>query len=159
MKFNTTKKLSDNLPLRTVMVWMLLTLIVAMGLNLTAKSIDYGTDPEQWIHTVLGNEAEFSDPLSLNELLLRVHTDLFGLILIFILIAALAVRTSRSLPIKMGFLTITLTSLIVYPVSLLMTPWLGSGGVFTAAGAFLLFHAFMILGALDILFTLLRGKL
>lgn len=159
MKFNATKKLSDNRPLRTVMIWMLLTLIAAMGLNLTAKSIDYGTGPEQWVHAVLGNEAEFADPLNFNELLLRVHTDLFALILIFILIAALAVRTSRPLPIKMGFLTLALSALILYPLSLLLTPWLGSGGVVTAAGSFLLFHAVMILGALDILIALLRGKL
>lgn len=141
------------------MIWMLLTLITAMGLNLTAKAIDYGTDPAQWEKSILGNEAEFADPLSLNELLLRVHTDLFALILIFILVAALAVRTSHSLRVKMGFLTITLTGLILYPLSLLMTPWLGSGGVFTAAAAFLVFHGFMIVGALDILITLLRGKL
>lgn len=141
------------------MIWMLIALIFAMGLNITAKSIDYGTTPAQWQNSVLGNEAEFSDPLSFNDLLLSVHTDLFGLILIFILIAALAVRTSHSATVKMGFLIITLACLIFYPASLLLTPWLGSSGILVAASAFIVFHALMILGALDLLIILLRRKL
>lgn len=159
MKFLASKKLSDTPALRAVLLWMLVTLTIAMGLNVTAKSIDYGTTPAQWENTILGNEAEFTDPLTLNDLLLLVHTDLFGLILIFILIASLAVRTSHSLTVKMGFLTIALASLLLYPVSLLMTPWIGSSGVLIAAAAFLVFHTLMIIGGLNLFTSLLRHKL
>lgn len=159
MKFIATKKLSDNTTLRTVIIWMLLTLILSMGLNVAAKSIDYGTSPGQWKNAVLGNEAEFIDPLSFNDLLLAVHTDLFGLILVFILIASLAVRTSHSLPVKMGFLSISLISLILYPAALLTVPWLGGSGVIAAASAFILFHLLMMIGALNLLIALLGRKL
>lgn len=159
MKFLASKKLSDNRPLRTVMIWMLIALILAMGLNVTAKSIDYGTTPAEWKNTILGNEAEFTDPLTLNDLLLVVHTDLFGLILIFILIASLAVRTSYSLAVKMGFLTLSLAGLLLYPISLLMTPWIGSIGVLLAAGTFLVFHTLMIVAGLNLFISLLRHKL
>ncbi|MGZ5207543.1 MAG: hypothetical protein ACXWB0_00830 [Sulfuricurvum sp.] len=159
MKFIASKKLSNNTALRTVMIWMLITLTLAMVLSLTAKSIDYGTTPAQWKNTILGNEAEFIDPLNVNDLLLAVHTDLFELILVFILIASLIVRTPYSIVIKMGILSIALTSLLLYPSALLMIPWLGASGVMIAAIAFILFHILMIASALNILFLLLRRKL
>lgn len=159
MKFIASKKLSDNTTLRTVMIWMLVTLTLAMLLSLTAKSIDYGTAPAQWKNTILGNEAQFIDPLGFNDLLLAVHTDLFGLILIFILIASLIVRTPYSVVMKMGILSIALTSLLLYPSALLMIPWLGAIGVMIAATAFILFHTLMIASALNLLFLLLRRKL
>lgn len=159
MKFIASKKLSDNTTLRAVMMWMLVTLILAMGLNLAAKSIDYGTTLIQWENTILGNEAEFIDPLSFNDLLLAVHTDLFGLLLVFILIASLSARTSRPIIVKMGFLSITLLTLILYPVALLTAPWFGSISVVVAAYAFLLFHTLMIASGADLFIALVRNKL
>ena len=95
MKFIASKKLSDNQSLRLVMTWMVITLIITLGLNIIVKSIDYGISPEQWVNTVLGNSEKFIDPIALNDLLLRVHIDLFTLILIYILIGSLYIRTSH----------------------------------------------------------------
>lgn len=159
MKFIATKKLSDNTTLRAVILWMVFSLILAMGLSLTAKSIDYGTTPEQWKNTILGNEAEFIDPLTLKELLLSAHTDLFGLILIFILIASLVVRTPHSVVTKIGFMGIGVISLLLYPSALLTIPWFGAGGVMIAAAAFILFHLLMIAAGLNLLVLLLGRKL
>jgi len=141
------------------MIWMLISLILAMGLSLAAKSIDYGTAPSQWKNTLLGNESEFIDPLSFNDLLLSVHTDLFGLILIFILIASLMVRTSRSVRLKMGFLGLGMISLLLYPTALLAVPWVGAVGVMSAASAFILFHLLMMAGGIDLLIALIGRKL
>lgn len=159
MKFIASKKLSNNSTLRTVMIWMLFTLTLAMLLSLTSKSIDYGTAPAQWKNTILGNEAQFIDPIGFNDLLLAVHTDLFGLILIFILIASLTVRSPYSTKIKMGFLSISLSSLLLYPSALIMVPWLGASGVMIAATAFILFHILMIASALNLVYLLLRRNL
>jgi hypothetical protein len=159
MKFIASKKLSDNATLRAVIIWMLIALILAMGLNLAAKSIDYGTTLTQWENTILGNEVEFIDPLSFNDLLLTVHTELFGLLLVFILIASLSARTSRPVIVKMGFLSMTLLTLLLYPVALLTTPWFGSIGVVIAASAFLLFHVLMIASGADLLIALMRNRL
>lgn len=159
MKFIASKKLSDNATLRAVIMWMLFALILAMGLNLAAKSIDYGTTPTQWENTILGNEAEFIDPLSFNDLLLAVHTELFGLLLIFILISSLSVRTSRSVIAKMIFLSCALLSLILYPTALLLTPWVNTLGVIIAITSFVFFHAVMIIGGIDLFIALLRHKL
>ncbi|OZA01710.1 MAG: hypothetical protein B7X89_12230, partial [Sulfuricurvum sp. 17-40-25] len=101
MKFIVSKKLIDNRALYLSVLWMLVFLIVALALNVTAKEINFGITPTQWVSTILGNEEEFIDPLGLNDLLLSLHTDLFGLILIFILITSLLIRTSRPKALKL----------------------------------------------------------
>lgn len=159
MKFTVSKKLSDNATLRIVLVWMLGALMAAMALSLASKAIEYGTTPQQWQSAVLGNEAEFVDPLTLEERLLRVHTDLFSLILVFILISSLMMRTSYSTAVKMVFLTVSLGTLILYPMMLLGASWLGSTAVFIAGGSFAVFHALMMGGAGWILTALLRSKI
>ena len=121
MKFIASKKLSDNQSLRLVMTWMVITLIITLGLNIIVKSIDYGISPEQWVNTVLGNSEKFIDPIALNDLLLRVHIDLFTLILIYILIGSLYIRTSHPKSLKLGFLSISLIALILYPIMLIVS--------------------------------------
>lgn len=159
MKFTVSKKLSDNATLRIVLIWMLGALMTAMALSLAAKAIDYGTTPQQWQNTVLGNEAEFTDPLTLEERLLRVHTDLFSLILVYILIASLMMRASYSTTVKMVFLTLSLGTLILYPMMFLGASWLGSTAVFIAGASFSVFHALMMGSAGLILISLLRSKI
>lgn len=159
MKFLASKKLSDNTSLRIVLIWMLITLIISMGLNITSKSIDYGMTPLQWEHTILGNPDEFVDPLGFNDLLLAVHTDLFGLILIFILIGSLMVRTVHSSITKMLFLGLSLSTLVIYPSTMLAIPWIGAPAVIIAVGSFIGFHLLMIVGSLHILFMLFGRKL
>ena len=137
---------------------MLVFLIVALALNTTAKAIDFGITPAQWISTVLGNEAEFIDPLGLSDLLLSLHTDLFGLILIFILITALLIRTSRPRALKVMILLAGVGSLLLYGIGLVASLWIGSVGVITSWVGFIVFHLLMSGCALDILILLLRKK-
>lgn len=159
MKFMVSKKLSDNASLRIVLIWMVGALMIAMGLSLAAKAIEYGTVPQQWQNAVLGNEAEFIDPLTLEERLLRVHTDLFSLILVFILIASLMMRTSYSTTVKMAFLAMALGALILYPTMLLGSSWLGNTAVIIAGGSFAVFHGVMLASAGVILIALMRSKI
>lgn len=159
MKFMTSKKLSDNAPLRLVMVWMLLGLLLASGMNIVQKAIDFGTTPEQWSATILGDETLFIDPMGFKELLLALHTDLFGFILLFILISSMAVRLNLSNRIKMTMLGSSVVSLCLYPILLLSTPFSLQIGVTGAAGAFLVFHALMIMIGFYTLISLLRRKL
>lgn len=159
MKFTVSKKLSDNPTLRIILIWMLCSLIAVMGISLAAKAIDYGTAPEQWQNTVLGNEAEFVDPLSFDELLLRVHSDLFALILIFVLIASLMMRTSYSSAVKRFFLILSLGGLVFYPVFLLGSSWMGGSAVVIAGGSFILFNGIMLVSAGLILASLIRHRI
>ncbi|MDD5052285.1 MAG: hypothetical protein PHO27_06085 [Sulfuricurvum sp.] len=159
MKFVASKKLSNNLSLRLVMIWMVFSLTIALGLNLVSKSIDYGTSPSQWSHTVLGNPEEFTDPMSLNDILLAVHTDLFTLILIYILLASLYVRSSHPTSFKISFLSFSLAGLILYPTMLISAFWIGTFGVKLAGSAFILFHTLMLLVAFWLLVALLRRKI
>ena len=158
MKFLASKKLSDNSVMRAIILGMLLSLILAMVLSLSAKGIDYGVSPNEWINTVLGNEAEFIDPMSFNDLLLGIHTDLFGLIITFILIASVTVRRGHSRIIMIGFLTLSLLSLLAYPIGMLFSSMIGSFGVLLSLGGFIVFHLLMIMGGLDSLIGLLRKK-
>ena len=137
---------------------MLVFLIVALALNTTAKAIDFGITPAQWMNTILGNEAEFIDPLGLSDLLLSLHTDLFGLILIFILITALLIRTSRPKSFKLAVLLLGVIALLLYGAGLIASLWIGNIAIVASWGGFVLFHLLMSLCALDILILLLRKR-
>ncbi len=160
MKFIASKKLSDNQSLRLVMTWMVITLIITLGLNIIVKSIDYGISPEQWVNTVLGNSEKFIDPIALNDLLLRVHIDLFTLILIYILIGSLYIRTSHPKSLKLGFLSISLIALILYPIMLIVSVLLsGALEVKIAGTSFILFNLIMLLESISLLIMLVRRKI
>lgn len=137
---------------------MVIFLIVALVLNGIAKGIDFGITPAMWVNTVLGNEADFIDPLLFSDLLLSLHTDLFGLTLIFILIGALTVRTSRSKGLKLASLLLGITALLLYGIGLIISLWIGSVGVTLSWGGFFFFHLLMGVCAFDILILLLRKK-
>lgn len=158
MKFIVSKKLIDNRPLYLSVVWMVIFLLVALVLNGVAKGIDFGMTPAMWTNTILGNEAEFIEPLLVSDLLLSLHSDLFGLILIFILITALLLRTSRAKGFKITVLLLGITALLFYGIGLIASLWIGRLGVILSWGGFLLFHLLMIGAALDILILLSRKK-
>lgn len=158
MKFIVSKKIIDNRAVYTSVLWMVIFLLIAMVLNLVAKGIDFGTTPAQWVNTILGNEAEFIDPLTMKDLLLTLHTELFGLILIFVLISALLMRTSRSKNLKMALLLSGISTLLLYSLGLLASLYIGSFAILLAWGAFILFHLLMIGSAMDIFILLLRKR-
>lgn len=159
MKFIASKKLSDNPILRSVIVWMLLLLILAMVLSLGAKEIEYGLTPQTWVSTVMGNPDEFIDPMLFSDLLLSIHTDLFGLIITFILIASLYVRTSRSMKSKIIVFSALLFALLLYPLGLLGSTLIGAIGIITALSAFIVFHTLIIILCFDLLLSLSRKRL
>ena len=158
MKFIVSKKLIDNRAVYLSVLWMVLFLIVALSLNIVAKGIDFGSSPAMWIGHVVGNEAEFIEPLIINDLLLILHTELFGLILVFILISALLMRTSRAKELKMGILIAGVIALLFYSLGLLASLWVGSVAITLAYSGFILFHLLMTLSAVDILILLLRKR-
>lgn len=158
MKFIAGKKLSDNKTLRVTILWMLFALIVAMVLSIAAKGIEFGFAPEAWIKRVLGSEAEFIEPLGFKDLLLGVHTDLFGLIITFIMIASLYTRTAHSEVVKIGYMALSIITLLVYPLGLLFSGTLGNIGIVSSLGAFMVFHLLTIVASLDLLIAIMRKR-
>ena len=158
MKFIVSKKIIDNRTLYFSVLWMVIFLILALILSALVKGIDFGITPTQWASTILGNEAEFIDAMLPSDVLLSVHTDLFGFILIFILISALLMRTPHSKNFKMTLLILAISTLLLYPIGLLLSLWIGSFCILLAWGSFILFHLLMIGSALDILILLLRKR-
>ena len=158
MKFIAGKKLSDNKTLRATILWMLFALIVAMALSIAAKSMEFGFVPNEWIKRVLGSEAEFIEPLSFKDILLSVHTDLFGLIITFIMIASLYTRTAHSEAVKIGYMIISVVTLLLYPLGLLLFGTLGSIGIVSSIGAFMIFHLLTIIASLDLLIAIIRKR-
>ncbi len=138
---------------------MVLLLMIAMVLSLSAKGIEFGTTPENWISTVMGNPEEFSEPMLWSDLLLGIHTDLFGLIITFILIASLYVRTSRSTVLKMTLFTALLLTLVLYPIGLLTSSLLGGIAVTIGLSSFLLFHLLILLMSADLWILLVRKRI
>lgn len=158
MKFIAGKKLSDNRTLRATILWMLFALVIAMALSIAAKGIEFGFTPQEWIKRVLGNEAEFIEPLQFKDLLLGVHTDLFGLIITFIIIASLYTRTAHSEVVKIGYMALSIITLFLYPIGLLLSGTFGSIGVTVSLGAFMIFHLLTIIASLDLLIAMMRKR-
>lgn len=159
MKFIANKKLTHNATLRFVMIWMLLLFVIAMGLSLSAKGIEYGFTPQEWTNSVMGSETEFIEPLHFKDLLLTLHTDLFALIILFILIASLFMRTSYSTAFKLSFLSLSLFFLLTYPIALLFSALLGAFSVVLSLSAFIGFHFLMLLTSIHILYLLFKKKI
>ncbi len=158
MKFVVSKKLIDNHSLYLTVLWMVIFFIIALALNIIAKGIDFGTTATLWISHILGNEIEFIEPLTMKELLLTLHTELFELILVFILMATLVMRTSRSKKLKTAFLLSGVITLLTYPLGLIASLFFGTFYIIVAWSAFVSFHLVMIGSALDILIMLLRKR-
>jgi len=158
MKFIVSQKLIDNRALYISVLWMVVFLIVALNLSIVTKEIDFGNTPTQWSNHVFGNEEQFIQPLTIKDLLLTLHTELFGLILVFILISALFMRTSRSKIIKTTLLVSSIASLLLYPLGLLASLWIGNISIMVSWSGWVTFHLLMILSALDILILLLRKR-
>lgn len=158
MKFIAGRKLSDNKTLRVTILWMLFALVGAMVLSVSAKGIEYGFAPDEWVKRVLGSEAEFIEPLGFKDILLGIHTDLFGLIITFIMIASLYTRTAHSEMVKIGYMAISVTTLLLYPLGLLLVGVLGSVGIIGSIGAFFIFHILTIIASLDLLIAIARKR-
>ncbi|OZA01853.1 MAG: hypothetical protein B7X89_11805, partial [Sulfuricurvum sp. 17-40-25] len=86
------------------------------------------------------------------------HTDLFGLILIFILITSLLIRTSRPKALKLIILLVGVSALLLYGIGLVSSVWIGSVGIIASWIGFIVFHLLMSGCAMDILILLLRKK-
>jgi hypothetical protein len=158
MKFLISKKLIDNKSLYTSVVWMVIFLILAMALNLGVKIIDFGVSPQDWVNSIMGNEEEFIDPLGLSDLLLTLHTDLFGLILVFVLSSALIMRTSHSQRFKITTITLGVLSLLAYAIGVIVSLWLGTFCIWIGWGGFAAFHLLMIGLLFNILILLVSKK-
>jgi uncharacterized protein YacL len=158
MKFLVSKKLIDNRPLYLSVLWMLAFIIIALSLNVAAKGIEFGITPSQWISHILGNEEQFIEPLAMKDLLLALHTELFGLILVFILLSALLMRTSRAKELKITILIFGITTLLLYVFGLIASLWVGSIATTLSYGAFVLFHLVMTLSTVDTVVLIFRKR-
>jgi len=158
MKFLISKKLIDNKSLYVSVVWMVSFLILAMVLNIGVKIIDFGVGPQGWVNSILGNEEEFIDPMGLSDLLLNLHTDLFGLILVFVLTCALMMRTSHSQMFKMTMMTLWVVALLAYAIGVIASFWLGTFCITIGWGGFAAFHLLMLGLLSNILILLVRKK-
>jgi hypothetical protein len=158
MKFLISKKLIDNKSLYASVVWMVSLLIIAIALNMGVKIIDFGVSPQDWVNSIMGNEEEFIDPLGLSDLLLSLHTDLFGLILVFVLTSALMMRTSHSQRFKTITMTLGVSSLLAYASGVIASLWFGAFCITIGWGGFGVFHLLMMGLLLNILVLLIRKK-
>ncbi|AFV96692.1 MULTISPECIES: hypothetical protein [unclassified Sulfuricurvum] len=159
MKFVVSKKLSESPVMRIILIWMFIALGSVLILNLIAKAIDYGTDLEGWTTVILGNEMEFIDPIPLNDLVLQIHTDLFALIMIFVMIAAVLGRSSFSHRLKAFLLGIALVGLLLYPLGWLSISWFGSVSVAIGAFGFILYHTVMLMSTSILIVGLIRKRI
>lgn len=154
MRFLASKKLSDNHPIRWVVLWTLFVLSIAIVLNLAAKGIELGLTPTEWITAVNGDPNAFIEPILFSELLLKIHADLFGLIVTFILVASLYVRTSRSKRFKILLFILLLFALLLYPAALISAPFFGDAAVVAGVGGFVAFHFLILFSISDLLIAM-----
>lgn len=156
MKFITTKKISQNDTIALLVKWMIVLFMVAVALNIGSKMLEFGVTPSAWTLKIGGNADEFVDPMAYNELLFLLHSDLFLLIMLYVLIASLYVRLPHASRTKAVVLFVGVVAILIYSVGLLVAPMVGFTAIASAWAAFFALHLLFFVNLIEILVAMLK---
>lgn len=156
MKFITTKKISQNETIALLVKWMLVLFMVAVALNVGSKIVEFGVTPSAWVLKIGGNADEFVEPMAYNELLFLLHSDLFLLIMLYVLIASLYVRLPHASKTKHSVLLLGVVLILVYSVGLLLASMVGFGAIASAWAAFFALHLLFFINLVELLVAMLK---
>lgn len=137
------KELNKNPLLKKLIIFLVVTLILYLGLDVMLHHEQIGLTLSTATHTILGNEAEFLDPILFDTLLERTHANLLSSMIVLMLLTTIYIRLTkctqkRQPTVHLAFLTailsqITLLMTQTYP--LFIAPWIV---------LFLLWHLFAL---------------
>ncbi|NOQ30946.1 MAG: hypothetical protein GQ570_07490 [Helicobacteraceae bacterium] len=145
MKFSISKKLHENRAMKLLLSVYTIFILTFITVNIFMKVEYFGSTLESVKSTILGNEEEFIDPMSLEDILTIVHTDLFSQLFILVTIASLYMRTPILQSVKMGVLGVATVAIFVEVFSFFTLYYGIDSLVFYLVSSFLLFNISMVI--------------
>ena len=93
MRFLTkSKELENNPLLKSLMAFLLVTLILYLALDILLHHEQIGLTLSQATNTIMGNEEEFLEPILLDTILEHIHFDTLSSLLSLMMIAVILIR-------------------------------------------------------------------
>lgn len=80
--------------MRNILQGLLFFILLYLVANLFVKALNFGLTPESVIHTLLGDEENFIDPLSKSSFLEYIHTEIFFIMMVSFSLSAIFIRVS-----------------------------------------------------------------
>lgn len=145
-----SKELNKNPLLKKLILFLVLTLLCYLGLDIFLHQQQIGLSLTTASHTILGNEEEFLDPILFDTLLERTHANILSSMITLMLLALILIRLNpepKQYLIHLSFLTAIASHVLLLLTnnSLLIGLWIGF---------FMLWHLFAFIMALSILWRL-----
>jgi len=153
MKFTVSKDLRANSVMRVLLISFSIIMLLFLALDVTNKTLKFGSSITEIKNNIIGNEDEYLEPLSTLSALEMVHTDLFIAIILLLLIGAIFMRIEAKF--KTLLLAITMILSILSFISFLASLYVNEIFVMLSVISFLAWHisaALMLLTSLMWLF-------
>jgi len=138
VKFTVSKDLRKNKVMRNLLISFSTIMLLFLALDITNKTLRFGSTISDIKNSWLGNEDEFIEPLSTISALEMVHLDLFIAILLILLIGSIFMRIDTKL--KTPFLAITMLLSIVSFGSFIAALFVSKTFVIISVTSFLAWH-------------------
>jgi len=138
MKFTVSKDLRNNSVIRRLLIAFSIIMLLFLALDVTNKSLRFGSTQTEITNSLLGNEDEFIDPLSIVSALEMVHLDLFIAILLLLMIGSIFMRVNAKF--KTPLLALTMILSIISFASFITSLYFGGIFVLITITTFLIWH-------------------
>jgi hypothetical protein len=145
-----SKELNRNPLLKKLIIFLVLTLLLYLGLDVFLHQQQIGLTLSTATNTILGNEEEFLEPILFDTLLERTHANILSSMISLMLLAVILIRLnpkSKQYLIHLAFISAILSHglLLLTNSSLLIALWIGF---------FMLWHGFAFIMGIMILWRL-----
>ncbi len=157
MKFLIKKELEYTTLLKHLIVALSMALSLYLLLDIVLHGFFLGTDTISIAHTLYGNEAEYTEPIPLDSLLLQIHIDLFMSLVSFMLISSIYIRYFSHRTYTKILVHLLFVTGLLAPLSILIAYFTSPILIYIWLGSFLLSHIvaiFMSLKTIKKLLTL-----
>jgi hypothetical protein len=147
------KELNKNPLLKRLVIFLVLTLILYLGVDVILHHEQIGLTLTTATDTILGNEEEFLDPILFDTLLERTHSNLLSSMISLMLLATIYIRLTKCTQKRQPAVHLAFITAILSQIALLMTQ---TYPLFIAIWIvlFLLWHLFALYLSLMIIWKL-----
>ncbi len=156
MKFFVSSNFKKNRHLRFAVLALLLFLFTFTLSDISVFLHSFGLDAKTISHTLWGNEEEFIEPLNALDFFTYLHTELFFMALIFIILASLIHRLYKKSRFRQLLLLLMLLAMISTTLGLFFGYYKYIIAIHIALTASYLWHAMVVVFSLDIAWGLFR---
>lgn len=148
-----SKELNKNPLLKYLILFLVLTLLIYLGLDILLHQQQIGLTLTTAHNTILGNEEEFLDPILFDTLLERTHFNIFSSMLTLMLLALILIRLNPKPKQQQIIIHVAFITSILSHVTLLLT-YVHAFFIMLWIGLFLVWHLLGLIMSISIIWKL-----